>query len=322
MKTLSPFLRGNIYMAISKTFSGLNQNALRYLLPKWMNAYSGVLLRVGVGSLLFWIYGWVHPTPGEKVTWKQRGWLLVTGMTMVFGYMWTLLMGLTYTTPISSSIFISTEPLFTFLICLVIGTECFSKTKGFGIVLSIAGAVLISVTQKSSELASNPFLGDMFCLAGAVLFSAYLVIEKHFLKTLSNATVSKWTFLGGAVSSGVMVMFKGWDATVLTQNIFSTPMLVLLFILIVPSFISYLLVDMSLKVLPATVVALYGNLILVVAAITSYIVGQDTFNIWQPIAIMLMIAGVYFVEVAEKKNAPTLSSAGSSSQQQSQVLRS
>ena len=78
-------------------------------------------------------------------------------------------------------------------------------------------------------------------------------------------------------------------------------MLVLIFILVFPSFVSYLLVDMSLKVLPATVVALYGNLILVVAAVTSYIVGQDVFNWWQPVAIVLMIGGVYFVEVAEKR---------------------
>lgn len=298
---MTPTLRGNLYMAVSKTFSGLNQNALRYLLPRWMNAYSGVVLRLVVGSFLFFLLGWIKPNKTEKVTWKQRGWLILTGATLVFGYMWTLLEGLTYTTPISSSIFISTEPLFTFLICLCLKTEQFTKEKGVGIFLSIAGAVLISVTQTSSELASNPVLGDMFCLAGAIMFSAYLVIEKRFLRTLSNATVSKWTFFGGAISAGTLVLFTGWDAAVLTQNIFSTPMLILLFVLIVPSFVSYLLVDMSLKVLPATVVALYGNLILIVAAITSYIVGQDHFNWWQPLAIALMIVGVYFVEAAESR---------------------
>lgn len=298
---MTPTLRGNLYMAVSKTFSGLNQNALRYLLPRWMNAYSGVVLRLVVGSFLFFLLGWIKPDKTEKVTWKQRGWLILTGATLVFGYMWTLLEGLTYTTPISSSIFISTEPLFTFLICLCLKTEQFTKEKGVGIFLSIAGAVLISVTQTSSELASNPVLGDMFCLGGAIMFSAYLVIEKRFLRTLSNATVSKWTFFGGAISAGTLVLFTGWDATVLTQNIFSTPMLILLFVLIVPSFVSYLLVDMSLKVLPATVVALYGNLILIVAAITSYIVGQDHFNWWQPLAIALMIVGVYFVEAAESR---------------------
>lgn len=297
----SPLAKGNIYMFVSKTFSGLNQNALRYLLPRWMNAYSGVVLRLGAGALLFWILGFFTRKNPETVTWKDRGLLFLTGLVIVFGYMWTLLEGLTYTTPISSSIFISLQPVFTFIICLMLRTERLSLGKSIGILLGVGGALMIVLTQKSSHVATNPMLGNMLCLGGSILYACYLVIEKHYLKRLTNATMSKWTFLGGAVSAVILVLFTGWDASVLTQNIFSTPMLVLLFVLIFPSFISYLLSDMALKILPATVVALYGDLILVVAAVASYILGQDIFSWWQPPAILLMILSVYFVEIAENK---------------------
>lgn len=296
----SSLLRGNVYMFVSKTFSGLNQNALRYLLPKWMNAYSGVALRLGAGALLFWILGLFTRKEKETVTVRDRVLLFLTGALMTFGYMWTLLEGLTYTTPISSSIFISLQPVFTFFICLILKTETLTVKKSVGIVLGVGGALMIVLTQTSSDVATDPLLGNMLCLVGAVLYSLYLVIEKHFLQRMSNATMSKWTFSGGAFSAVILVLFTGWDATVLTQNVFSTPMLVLLFVLIFPSFISYLLTDMSLKILPTTVVALYGDLILVVAAIASYILGQDIFSWWQPPAIVLMIASVYFVEAAER----------------------
>ena len=78
-------------------------------------------------------------------------------------------------------------------------------------------------------------------------------------------------------------------------------MLVLLFVLIFPTSVSYLLQDFALKVLPATVVSLYGDLILIVAAITSYILGQDVFSWWQILAIAMMLVSVYLVEVAEKR---------------------
>ncbi|MDE6231639.1 MAG: DMT family transporter [Muribaculaceae bacterium] len=294
-------LKGNLYMFAAKTFSGLNENALRYLLPGWMNAMSGVVLRLGIGSLLFWIWGFFRHKKEPKARFRDIAALFAIGLVFVFGYMWSLLEGLSYTTPISSSIFISLQPVFVFIICLCLRTEKATVGKVLGILIGFGGAMLCVLTQKSSAVASDPFKGNMFCLMSAVLYSAYLVIEKIYLKRLSAATVSKWTFFGGAVAAAVVVCFTGWDAPVLHQNIFSVPMLVLLFVLIFPSFLSYLLQDFALKILPATVVSLYGDLILIVAAIASYILGQDLFSWWQILAILLMLVSVFLVERSERK---------------------
>lgn len=296
-------LKGNIEMFASKVFSGLNENALRYLLPTWMSAFSGVVLRLGFGSVFFWVWGLFGRDKGEKASVKDMIVLFGVGVVFVFGYMFTLLEGLSYTTPISSSIFISLQPVFVYIICLFLRTEQLSVGKVAGILIGFGGAMLCILTQRSSAIASDPFKGNMFCLGSAVLFASYLVIEKIYLKRLSSATVSKWTFLGGAVAAGVLVIFTGWHAPVLHQGLFSTPMLVLLFVLIFPTSVSYLLQDFALKVLPATVVALYGDLILIVAAITSYILGQDIFSWWQILAIALMLVSVYLVEVAEQKGS-------------------
>lgn len=296
-------VKGNVYMFASKVFSGLNENALRYLLPTWMSSFSGVVLRLGFGSIFFWIWGLFTRGKFPDPTKKDILILFGVGAIFVFGYMFTLLEGLTYTTPISSSIFISLQPVFVYIICLFLRTEHFSTGKVLGILIGFGGALLCILTQRSSSIATDPFKGNMFCLGSAVLFASYLVIEKIYLKKYSSATVSKWTFLGGAVAALIAICFVGWHAPVLRCNIFSTPMLVLLFVLIFPTSVSYLLQDFGLKLLPATVVALYGDLILIVAAIASYILGQDIFSWWQILAIALMLVSVYLVEVAEQKDS-------------------
>ena len=292
-------------MFVAKTFSGLNQNALRYLLPTWMNPQSGVVFRLGFGTLFFIIYECFVFKKFRRPSFKHAFLLIAAGLFFVFGYMWLLLEGLSYTTPISSSIFISLQPVFVFIICLLIRTEKASVKKVSGMVLGFGAALLCVLTQHESEIASDPLKGNLLCLAGAFLFSCYLITEKKFIPYYGSAMVSALTFLGGFIGSIILVCFTGWDARVLHEGIFSTPMLVLLFVLIFPTSVSYLLQDFSLKLLSATVVALYSDLILIVSAIASYIIGQDRFSWWQILAIAGMLVSVWLVESSESSPAPS-----------------
>lgn len=299
---MTPTTRGNLAMLLSKTFSGLNENALRYLLPRWMSAYSGVMLRLAAGTIFFWIWGLFTRHKATPAGWSLRLKCLILGAVCVFGYMFTLLEGLTYTTPISSSIFISLQPVWVFLICVFMRTECFTLGKTAGILLGLAGAMIIILTQHTSDVATDPLRGNMFCLASSVLYAVYLVAEKRLLHRIDKVTLTKWTFLGGALPALVLTLCTGWYAPVLSASLFSTPMLVLLFVLLFPTSISYLLLAVGLRDLPATVVALYGYLILVVAAVVSYILGQDTFSWWQMLSILMIVGSVFLVEIAEKRS--------------------
>lgn len=289
-------------MGVSKTFSGLNQNALRYLLPRWMNAYSGVLMRLGFGAVMFWIIGLFTRKTSVKTTTRQKLVLLGIGAFFMTGYMIGLLMGLTYTTPVSSSIFLCLEPVFVFIMSMMFFHEKATGRKIIGIVMGLSGALLCICTQKQSAVASNPALGNMFCLLSTLMYSGYLIVSAKVLKGLDTVTVSKWTFTGGALTAIIPVLIVGFDAPVIREGLFSTPMLVLLFVLVFPSCLSYLLVDVGLKHLSPTTVAIYGYVILIVSTIVSYILGQDKFDWFQLAAILLIVGSVYFVELAESKS--------------------
>lgn len=97
----------------------------------------------------------------------------------------------------------------------------------------------------------------------------------------------------------------GWDAPLFTDAAHGTwhwmPWVVLAFILIFPTYLSYWLMPIGLKYLKTTVVAMYGYLILIVTTVVSYIVGQDRFTWEQGVAIGMICLSVYFVEVAERR---------------------
>ena len=47
----------NLAMVVSKTFSGLNVNALRYLLPLWIAPLTGVTFRCVFAAVSYWLIG-------------------------------------------------------------------------------------------------------------------------------------------------------------------------------------------------------------------------------------------------------------------------
>ncbi|MEG1749887.1 MAG: DMT family transporter [Tannerellaceae bacterium] len=289
----------NISMLVSKTLSGLNMNALKYLLPLWMSPMTGVTIRCAFAAVIFWVIGlFMKPevsTPKEKLA------LFMLGALGIYGYMYFFLIGLSKTTPVSSSIFTSLQPIWVFAIAVLFYKEKITLMKIMGILIGLGGAMLCIFTQKSDDLASDALTGNLFCLASSVMYAIFLIYSNHILKTVGMMTMLKYTFAGAAFSSVLVSAFVGFDAPLFSMPIHWMPMSILVFVLIFPTVISYLLIPVGLKYLNTTLVAIYGYLILIVATIVSLIVGQDRFSWTQMGAIALICIGVYFVEVAEGK---------------------
>ena len=268
----------NLAMVVSKTFSGLNVNALRYLLPLWIAPLTGVTFRCVFAAVAFWIIGyWAKP---ETASVKD-------------------LMGLSKTTPVSAAIFTSMQPIWVFILSVFFFNEKATVMKIVGILVGLGGALLCISTQKSDDLASDAFSGNLFCLVSSVIYAVYLILSNRFLKRTGPYTLMRYTFSGAAVSSLIVMAFVGYEASLTTPPLHFWPIALLLFVLIFPTVISYLLIPTGLKYLSTTVVAIYGYLILVVASIVSFLVGQDRFS-WEQLGAMLLICvGVYWVEIAE-----------------------
>lgn len=289
----------NLSMIVSKTFSGLNANALKYLLPLWVAPLTGVMFRCVFGALMFWLITlfWKQ----EKTTMRQKVTLFLLGAILFYGFLVFYLLGVSKTTPVSSSLFSSLQPIWVFILSVIFLKERITVMKVIGITIGLGGALLCILTQKSDDLASDAFTGNLLCLLSSIAYAAYLILNNIILKKVSSLNMLRYSFLGAAVSSLIVTAFTGFDAPLFSPFEW-TPFLILMFVLIFPTTISYLLIPIGLKYLSTTLVAIYGYLILIVATIVSLSIGQDRFSWYQMIAIALIFSSVYFVEIAEKKD--------------------
>ena len=204
-------VEANICMVISKGFSGLNMNALKYLLPFWISPFTGVALRCVFAAVAFWIISFF--VPSEHSTGKQKVQIFLLGALGVYGYMCLYLVGLSKTTPVSSSIFSTLQPVWVFLIAVLFYQEKVTWMKVVGILIGLGGALLCISTQQSDDLASDALTGNLLCLGSSVMYAVYLVISNRILKSVGMFTLLKYVFTGAAFSSLIMACFIKFDAS-------------------------------------------------------------------------------------------------------------
>ena len=298
-------LEANLSMVASRVMAGLNMNGLKFLLPLWLGALTGVTVRCVFAAVAFWITSWfVKEAP---VTRRQRIGLFCLGAFGLYGFMFCYLLGISKTTPVSSAIFNSMQPIWVFDGVLhplenpVIAPG--GRGAGRGRVRSPGDCSLL--LHHRHDLAHDAFTGNMLCMVSSLVFAVYLIVSKKLLEEVGVVTMMKYIFGGAAVTGLIVSSIIGWDAPLLTDALHGewhwVPWAVLAFVLVFPTYLSYFLVPVGLKYLKTTVVAMYSYLILVVTTVVSLTLGQDRFSWTQAAAIAMICISVYFVEVAEAK---------------------
>ncbi len=303
-------LEGHLSMLIARVFSGLNANALKYLIPAWIAPLAGVSFRVYFGALAFWGISF-FVKGSNPITLKDRFSLMALGAFGFFLYQVAYVTSLKYTTPISCSIISSLTPVWTLIFgVFLFKEEHASWQKIVGIIISICGAVLTQFVKRSPELASDPHLGDLLALIGAIIYAFYLLFSKSFLHRINSIIVLKWVFIGASALSLTcnlciyifdLDFSRNLNVSLFTGGAHWIPILVLIFVLIFPTVVSYIFIQIGLEKLSATIVGAYSNVVLVTAAIASFILGQDKFSWLQLISILMFCVGLLFISY--KKNA-------------------
>ncbi|PON70793.1 Solute carrier [Parasponia andersonii] len=91
---------------------------------------------------------------------------------------------LKYTTVTSNTILSSASSLFTFLVSLAFLGEKFTWLKLVSVLLCMGGTIIVSLGDSqtgSSDIASNPLLGDIFALVSAGLYAVYITLIRKKL---------------------------------------------------------------------------------------------------------------------------------------------
>ena len=275
---------------------GLNYSIAKALMPEHIKPFALVSFRSITTAFLFWITSLFIPK--EPVTRKDLLFLFGCSFFGVVINQTLFLVGLEMTTPVNSSIILSTNPIFAFIFAALILKERITFLKGTGLAIGLSGVLLLILQNGVPDLHSSTFLGDIFSMVNTISWAFYTVIIKRMLDKYHPVTVMKWTFLFGMLTN-IPAGYHQWS-TMDWTSIPLTAWLQIVFVVVGATYLGYLLIIFGLRRLSPTIVSTYTYTQPVIAAYLATILGQDHITLVMIFSAFLIFAGVFVVSFQKK----------------------
>jgi drug/metabolite transporter (DMT)-like permease len=282
---------------------GVTFTIAKDVMPKYIDAYGFILLRVSGSMLLFWI-SWLF-MPKEKIEPKDFPRIIAAAFFGVAFNMLTFFKGLSLTSPISASVIMVTTPMIVLVLSAIIIKERMQKRMVFGIILGLIGTAFLILYGKSIGSATNAALGNFLVLVNALSYGFYLIIVKKLMDKYNAFTFVKWIYLIGFL----MVLPFGWsqfemvDWTIVPSVIYWK----IGFVVVFSTFITYLLNLLTMRELSPTTVAVFIYLQPLFATVFAIGLGKDDLSLVKIISAILIFTGVHLVT---QKTSPKASEEG------------
>jgi len=270
---------------------GITFTIAKDVMPKYIDAYGFILLRAGGSMLLFW-FVWLF-MPKEKIALNDFPRIIAAAFFGVAFNMLTFFKGLSLTSPISAAVIMVSTPMIVLVLSAIIMKERMKKRMVFGILLGLIGTASLILYGKSIGDSSQSGLGNFLVLVNAVSYGFYLIIVKKLMNKYNAFTFVKWIYLFGFI----IVLPFGWsEFSVVDWAIVPTDIYwKISFVVVISTFLTYLLNLLSMKELKPTTVAVFIYLQPFFASVFAISLGKDTLTFAKVGSALLIFSGVYLV---------------------------
>ena len=277
---------------------GLNYTIAKTVMNEnFIKPFGFVLLRVIGATILFWILSLF--VPKEKIERRDYLKLMVASLFGVVINMLFFFKGLEYTSPIHASSIMTIIPIIILVLSAYILKEKVTKLKITGVILGLAGALVLTLYGKSSRVGDNIPLGNLLVFLNAVSYSIYIILIKKLTAKYHPFTFIKWLFLFGLI---ILTPFGYSELQEVQWHTF-TPYTTfsVLFVVIGATFGTYLLNPLALNKLKASTVGIFIYLQPAIAALFALAMGADFIDTIKITAMIIIFLGVYLVIKKPKK---------------------
>jgi drug/metabolite transporter (DMT)-like permease len=280
---------------------GVTFTIAKDVMPKYIDAYGFILLRAGGSMLLFWLIWFLmslfSTTENEKIALNDFPRIIASAFFGVAFNMLTFFKGLSLTSPISAAVIMVTTPMIVLVLSAIIMKERMHKRKVFGIILGLIGTAFLILYGKSIGSATNAGLGNFLVLVNAISYGFYLIIVKKLMNKYNAFTFVKWIYLFGFL----IVLPFGWSqfATVDWAIVPTDIYWKIGFVVVISTFLTYLLNLLSMKELKPTTVAVFIYLQPLFATVFAISLGKDELSLVKIGSAILVFSGVYLVTLKE-----------------------
>ncbi len=285
---------------------GLNYVVAKGLMPNVIKPNGFILLRVSGAVMLFWLF---MLNKLEKVKPKDLFVLALCGLFGVGINQLFFFNGLMRTSPLNSSIIMTTTPIIVFLLSIIFLKERPLPIKIIGIIIGATGSILLSILSSGhSTLSSSE--GDMFIFINALSYSIYLVLVKPLMQKYKPLTVITWVFTFGLIYVSVWPFSIPEAEAVQWSNLSFDIGWRIIFVIVGVTFLPYLLTVIAMKEVSPSVASSYIYFQPVLAGVFIYVfawIGDKDytadFSLAKVACALFIFVGVYLVSKPVKLKA-------------------
>ncbi|MDY3853280.1 MAG: DMT family transporter [Prevotella sp.] len=296
---LSTALLAHLSMFFACAFWGLMAPLGKDAMSHGIDGMAMVSFRVAGAMSLFWTTSLFFKQ--ERVPLKD---ILLLGCAGVFGLVCNqccFTIGLSLTSPVNASIVTTGMPIFAMILSAIILKEPLTGKKALGVLMGCSGALILILTSVAA--ANNrvgDIRGDLLCLTAQFSYALYLSLFNKLVKRYSVITVNRWMFLWATLLilpfSYTHILSIPW-ADVPIKAWFETG-----YVVVVCTFVCYLLIMFAQKILRPTVVSIYNYVQPLVSVIVSLLLGLASLQWTHALAVALVFSGVWLVVKSKSKN--------------------
>jgi drug/metabolite transporter (DMT)-like permease len=276
---------------------GVTFTVAKDVMPKYIDAYGFIVMRVAGATILFWLVSFLGPK--EKIAKNDFLRIAACAFFGVAFNMLTFFKGLSYTSPIMGAVLMVTTPMIVLILSSLLMKEKMQSKKVIGILLGLAGTITLILYGKDLNNAPNATLGNLLVFVNAVSYAFYLIFVKKLMDKYNAFTFVKYIYLFGFF----MVLPFGYQELqeVSWHEIPIDISLKIGFVVIFSTFFTYLLNLISMRNLKPTTVAVFIYLQPFFATIFAIGLGKDNLNLVKLVSAILIFVGVYLVILKKKE---------------------
>jgi drug/metabolite transporter (DMT)-like permease len=279
------------------TIYALNHTIAKDVMPTYVQGFGFIMIRLLGGTLLFWAVSLFLPKqPIARADFKHFFRPAFLGMAI---NMLAFFKGLEYSTPINSSVIITTTPIMVFLFSALLLKEKLARYRIIGVLLGFLGALsLILFNQHAPANAPNIALGNFLFVVNASAYGLYMIYVKPLSQKYNTIHLLKWLFLIGLVMSAPVALPE--FLAIKWQQIPLSIYWRIGFVVLGTTFLTYLLMMYAIRHLRASTLSVFTYVQPLIGILFAIAMGADQMNPTKWLAIGFVLVGVYLVTIRER----------------------
>ena len=218
--------------------------------------------------------------------------LALLGFLGVFLNQILFIVGLGYTTPTNAAILMTSIPAFAVGVGALLGLERIGPYRFVGVLLAICGALVILDPTRFS-LGESTLLGNLLILLNCLSYATFFVLQRPVLRQIPWQTVIAGAFVFGSV--GVLAVGGTTLVKLPVSSLSPATWMGILYILVFPTALSYLLNSWAIQRSSALLAAAYTTLQPLLTALLSRLFLSEVLTGRQAIGFALIASGLWCV---------------------------